>query len=84
MTREVTFYTRNQCGLCDEALTELRALRDELGFTIREQDIDADPTLRARFTHVVPVIAVGERVIAQAPIDTHGLRAQLATAFGRQ
>lgn len=84
MTREVTFYTRNQCGLCDEALTELLALRDELGFTIHERDIDADPALRARFTDVVPVIALGDQVIAQAPIDASALRAQLGAALARE
>ena len=82
MTRDVIFYTRKQCGLCDEALAALRALRVELGFTLREQDIDADPALRARFTDVVPVVAIGERVIAQAPIDAAALRGQLEAALG--
>jgi len=82
VSREVTFYTRRQCGLCDEALAELRALRDDLRFDLRELDIDADPALRARFTDVVPVVAVGERIIAQAPIDAAALRAQLAAALG--
>ena len=81
MSREVIFYTRKQCGLCDEALAELRALRDDLRFDLREQDIDADPSLRARFTDVIPVVAVGDRVIAQAPIDPASLRARLESAL---
>jgi hypothetical protein len=82
VSREVTFYTRRQCGLCDEALTELRALRDDLRFELRERDIDADAALRARFTDVVPVVAVGDRIIAQGPIDPAALRAQLEAALG--
>jgi hypothetical protein len=80
-TRNVILYTRNQCGLCTETQLELRSLRDELAFVLTEVDIDADVQLRELYNDVVPVVAVGEHVIAQAPIEPGELRELLAAAL---
>ena len=81
LSREVTLYRRRHCGLCDDALFELRAIGRELRFSIVECDIDADAGLRALYDECVPVIAVGGREIARAPIDVRALRAALVAAF---
>ena len=81
LSREVTLYRRRHCGLCDDALFELRAIGRELRFSIVECDIDADADLRALYDECVPVIAVGGREIARAPIDVNALRAVLVAAF---
>ena len=81
MSPTVTLYTRRQCGLCDETAAELRRLSGELRFSIVERDIDGDADLRARYNDVVPVIAIGDAVIAHAPIDLAALRAALASAL---
>lgn len=80
--REVTFYTRQLCGLCDEAEAELRRLAPLLAFRLIERDIDEDAGLRAEYSDIVPVIAVGDRVIDHAPVDIAGLRAALEAALG--
>jgi glutaredoxin len=82
VSREVTLYTRTDCGLCHEAAAELRRLQPSLRFELHEVDIDDDPVLRERYTDVIPVIAIDGRVIAQAPIDRNALRAALARALG--
>ena len=79
--REVILYTRNNCGLCDEAAAELHALRTELRFTLTEIDIDADVDLRAQYDEIVPVVAIGGNVIAHAPIAAGELRAALSAAL---
>ena len=81
MTREVIFYTRKQCGLCDEAAGELYRLREALRFNLRELDIDDDADLRAQYNDIVPVIAIGDRVIAHAPVDLKLLREELTAAM---
>lgn len=78
----VTLYRRQHCGLCDDALFELRALSGEMQFTIVERDIDEDAGLRARYDEIIPVIAVGDIDIAHAPIDPGELRAVLEWALG--
>jgi Glutaredoxin-like domain (DUF836) len=82
MTREVTLYTRSDCGLCNEAVEELWMLRGPLQFTLIARNVDDDPALVERFNHIVPVIAVGDEIVASAPIDFAGLRDQLAAALG--
>jgi len=51
---EVTFYTRQNCSLCDKAKEAIRAS----GVDVRlvEIDIDSDAHLRARFNDDVPLI----------------------------
>lgn len=60
MTHEVTFYTRNDCPLCDAAEAAVRAsmVLHQLPLTITLVDIDEDPSLKAKFTDDVPVIYV--------------------------
>lgn len=82
MSREVTLYTRSECGLCNEAIEELWMLRGPLQFTIVSRCVDDDPALLARYNDLVPVIAVGDAIVAQAPIDFTTLRDRLAAALG--
>ena len=82
MSREVTLYTRSVCGLCNEAIEELWMLRGPLQFTLVSRNVDDDPALIERYNHIVPVIAVGDHVVAHAPIDFATLRDSLASALG--
>lgn len=77
----VTLYTRPGCHLCDQAKRDMAPLLAEFGATLREVDIDADPALRARFTHDVPVVFIGDRKIAKHRVDLTQLRRQLADAM---
>lgn len=77
----VTLYSRRDCALCDEARSMLEALAARLPFAIEAIDIDADPALRARYDEAVPVVAVGSREVARAPIRAATLEAALRDAF---
>ena len=59
----------------------LRSLAPSLDIAITERDIDADPALVQRFNDVIPVIAIGDRVVAQAPVDVDVLRKALIAAL---
>ena len=60
MNHEVTFYTRNDCPLCDAAEAAVRAamVLHQIPLTITLVDIDENPLLKAKFTNDVPVIYV--------------------------
>jgi glutaredoxin len=61
-TRSVTVYHATGCHLCERALAQLRALRDELGFALDEVDISGDPELEERYREWLPVVEIdGER-----------------------
>jgi hypothetical protein len=62
-------YRRAGCHLCDEARTTVDAILADLAAggpnavaaRVEERDVDADETLRQRFTTTVPVVEVGDR-----------------------
>lgn len=74
----VTVYTRAGCHLCEEALTQLRPLADELGFRIEEVDIESDDVLHRRYLERIPVIALEGRELSDFFLDEGALRAALA------
>lgn len=73
----VTLYTKRDCPLCDEAAATLRALAAEIGFSLTEVDVEADPVLRARYGQSVPVIAIEGREVMRAPLEPAAVRAAL-------
>ena len=72
--RDITLYTRGGCHLCEEAKSQILPLLPEFRATLREVDIDDDPTLHDRYTNDVPVILLGPRLVAQHRIDSANLR----------
>ena len=78
--RVVTLYTREGCHLCDEARAQIGPLLGKFGATLREVDIDDDPTLHDRYTNDVPVIFVGSQMAAQHRLDAVRLRSLLEAA----
>jgi glutaredoxin len=51
------------CHLCERAVTQVRALHDELEFELEEVVIDGDPELEAAYRELIPVVEIdGERV----------------------
>ena len=59
----VTVFHAAGCHLCERALAQVRALRDELGFALEEVAIDGDAELEARYREWLPVVEInGERV----------------------
>jgi glutaredoxin len=58
----VTVFHADGCHLCERALAQVRALRDELSFELEEIAIDGDPELEARYRELIPVVEIdGER-----------------------
>jgi glutaredoxin len=61
-TPKVAVFHGVGCHLCERALTQVRALREELGFELEEVAIDGNPELEAAYRELIPVVEVdGER-----------------------
>jgi glutaredoxin len=59
----LTVYSTPDCHLCEDAMTALRRLQQELGFVLQERDISADEALHRAYFERVPVVVVdGEEV----------------------
>ncbi|MDQ2909745.1 MAG: glutaredoxin family protein [Actinomycetota bacterium] len=55
-------YYAADCHLCERALAQVRALREELGFALEEVAIDGEPELEAAYRELIPVVEIeGQR-----------------------
>ncbi|MEA2210005.1 MAG: hypothetical protein QOF54_2482 [Solirubrobacteraceae bacterium] len=73
----VTVYSRPDCHLCAEAVATLRRMRDELGFSLTERDIDQDEALQRAYFERVPVIALDGEELFDFFVDEAALRERL-------
>jgi glutaredoxin len=77
MSPEITVYSRPDCHLCAEAMAALRVLQVELGFGLRERDIDDDEALQRAYFERIPVIALDGEELFDYFIDEAILRERL-------
>lgn len=54
-------FSRHDCCLCDEALSEVEGARSDYPFELEVVDVDEDPELAARYGEEVPVIEIDGR-----------------------
>ncbi len=77
---EVVLYGREGCSPCVHARDALRRLGREFAFELREQDVDEEPALAARYGDRVPVVAVEGHEVSEGRIDSAAVRRALAEA----
>lgn len=65
--------------MCEDMQETLAEFSEEMGFSVREIDIDQDPVLRDRYNTLVPVLAVGETEICHYYLDKVALEQALQT-----
>jgi len=80
----VVVYHASQCHLCERAVAQVRALRDELAFELEEVVIDGDAELEARYRELIPVVEIdGERVFTYY-VQEAAFRRRVAAAQSRR
>ena len=77
---EVVVYHAEGCHLCERALEQVRTLRDELGFDLREVLIDGDPALEAEHREWIPVVEIDGRRRFTYHVQPDALRRAVAQA----
>jgi glutaredoxin len=73
----IVVYTRPGCHLCVEAMNDLRRLQGELGFGLRECDIDGDEALLRAYFERIPVVALDGVELFDFHVDETVLRERL-------
>jgi hypothetical protein len=80
----LTWYTKTNCGLCDEAWPHLRRAATVLRLDVTQVDIATDPALEARFGTQVPVLAHQDEVLAEGAMTRWDVwRSVLSVRFRR-
>jgi redox-sensing transcriptional repressor len=74
----VVLYGAAGCHLCDRARATVVALRDELGFELREIDITGDEELESRYRELLPVVEIDGRRAFAYHVPAAALRRALA------
>ena len=77
----LTCYGKAECSLCDKAKVPVARLVAASGGTIVAEwvDILTDPALQARWGERIPVICVGETVLAEGKVSELRLRRAIET-----
>ncbi len=73
---EVTLYTRSECLLCEQAITDLEALISQIPHHLTIIDVDSDIKLRNEYGFNVPVVLIGPYKLL-APIYKNDLEISL-------
>lgn len=73
----VTLYSKPGCHLCETALAALGALRDALGFELRERDITRDEALHRAYFERIPVVALDGEELCEYVLDEQIVRERL-------
>lgn len=66
--RRLTWYTKPNCSLCEEAWPHVTAAARALRLEVTSVDVTTDPALQARYGHRLPVLARGDHVLAEGRI----------------
>ena len=72
-----TVYSRSDCHLCEEMLTELRQLCEGRNAAIEVVDIDRDASLSRRYGLAIPVLAVAGEELCRYRIDVEKVKERL-------
>jgi thiol-disulfide isomerase/thioredoxin len=82
LSKELIVYYRDGCHLCDQATDSLIALQQELGYEIKQIDIDNDPqvteVMRKQYHADIPVVTYQDEVIFYHFFDEIAVRQALA------
>jgi glutaredoxin len=76
----VTVYHADGCHLCERALAQVRALREELGFELDEVAIDGDAELEARYREWLPVVEIDGEQVFTYHVHEEAFRRRLTAA----
>lgn len=78
----LTVYSRDGCHLCEDMLSALYLLQDELNLIITLIDIDDNPSLREKYNADVPVVSFNNEILFCHFIDEKRLRRAIMTLNG--
>jgi hypothetical protein len=75
---QITVWSREGCGLCDELLDELLPWAASRGYEVRVLDVDEDATMQRRYGHRVPVVTLDGDPVCHGHLDLPELERLLA------
>ena len=75
---KLTFYTKPECCLCDEALVAIERVRSGREFEFEKIDVSTDRELTERYGELVPVLEIDGAKAFELGVDQRELEQRLA------
>ncbi|OMC86838.1 thiol-disulfide isomerase [Viridibacillus sp. FSL H7-0596] len=78
----IKYYSRPDCGLCEEGIELLKIVQEDVPFTIEEINIETDDSLHERFMLMIPVVEKNGEIVQYGLLDYVTLLEGLAIEEG--
>ncbi len=79
--KQLLFYTKPGCSLCDLALPVARSLAAEHDLQLTTVDVRRDPATFALYRYRIPVVTLDDVELGAGRIDPDALRSALEAAL---
>lgn len=75
--KKITFYSKENCSLCEKGLAIIHELKNELDFHYEVVDIYKDDVLLEKFQIMIPVVEIDNEVVSYGILDKNSIRNRL-------
>ena len=75
--KNVIFYSKENCPLCDKGLDIIHELQEEFDFEYEVVDIYQDDELLEKFQIMIPVVEIENEVITYGILEKESIRKRL-------
>jgi glutaredoxin len=75
--KKITFYSKENCSLCDKGLAIMNELKKEITFDYQVVDIYKDDELLEKFQIMIPVVEINNEVVSYGILDKDSIRKRL-------
>ena len=75
VSREILFYYRDGCHLCEEMAAVLQLRWPDLFSQLEWRDVDADPTWQADYGELIPALVVDRELVCFHVVEPERIKA---------
>ncbi|AMW99799.1 glutaredoxin family protein [Rummeliibacillus sp. G93] len=66
---EITYYSRPNCGLCEEGKLLLKLVCEDFPFQLNEINIEEDEEIHEKYMLMIPVVMKNNEIIQYGQLD---------------
>jgi predicted thioredoxin/glutaredoxin len=77
MQKQIKFYTRKNCSLCEKAKVSILELKEDFDFTLEEIDINESDELTEKYGIMIPVVIIDGEEVAFGIVNKIDIRNRL-------
>jgi glutaredoxin len=75
--KKVTFYSKENCPLCDKGLALLQEIQKEISFDVDIIDIYKDDQLLELYQLMIPVVKIDDELVSYGKLEKDRIRKRL-------